>query len=80
MTQDMEKKRDMRIILSDVCRDRRRMMLEIEEEIEEAEARANAQSDVPIVEWIIGEVETETGTKLCLEPVYANDEEGEENA
>lgn len=52
MTQDMEKKRDMRIILSDVCRDRRRMMLEIEE----AEARANAQ------------------------PVYANDEEGEENA
>lgn len=57
MTQDMEKKRDMRIILSDVCRDRRRMMLEIEE----AEARANAQSDVP-------------------EPVYANDEEGEENA
>lgn len=76
MTQDMEKKRDMRIILSDVCRDRRRMMLEIEE----AEARANAQSDVPIVEWIIGEVETETGTKLCLEPVYANDEEGEENA
>ena len=39
MTQDMEKKRDMRIILSDVCRDRRRMMLEIEE----AETRANAQ-------------------------------------
>ena len=41
MTQDMEKKRDMRIILSDVCRDRRRMMLEIEE----AEARANAQEE-----------------------------------